>query len=61
MEIEENNPNDINIPETMEDSSFLRDKNINKERKGILNFHNRMNTRQNQLSSAEIRLRKDIE
>ena len=61
MEIEENNSNDVNTLESMEDSIYQRDKNLNKERRGILNFHNRMNIRQNQLSSAEIRLRKDIE
>jgi ubiquitin-protein ligase len=61
MEIEENNSNDVNALESMEDSIYVRPRNINKERRGILNFHNRMNTRQNQLSSAEIRLRKDIE
>ena len=61
MEIEENNSNDVNALESMEDSIYVRPRNINKERRGILNFHNRMNIRQNQLSSAEIRLRKDIE
>jgi ubiquitin-protein ligase len=61
MEIEENNSNDVNTLESMEDSIYVRPRNINKERRGILNFHNRMNIRQNQLSSAEIRLRKDIE
>ena len=61
MEIEENNSNDVNALESMEDSIYARPRNINKERRGILNFHNRMNIRQNQLSSAEIRLRKDIE
>ena len=61
MEIEENNSNDVNTLESMEDSIYVRPRNINKERRGILNFHIRMNIRQNQLSSAEIRLRKDIE
>ena len=61
MEIEENNLNEINMLEPIEDSNYVRDKNINKERKGILNFHNKMYSKQNQLSSSEIRLRKDID
>ena len=61
MEIEENNLNDINMLDYSLNSNGSGGNQINRGRRGVLNFHNKMNNRQNQLSSSEIRLKKDIE
>ena len=61
MEIEENNLSSINNLDSNINTNDLGGNRINRERRGVLNFHNKMNNRPNQLSSSEIRLRKDIE
>ena len=61
MEIEENNLNDINMHDYSLNSNISGGNQVNRGRRGVLNFHNTMNNRQNQLSSSEIRLKKDIE
>ena len=60
MEIEENNLNDINM---FDQTIYFQGQNqIKSEKRGFFNFRNKTNiNKPNQLSSSEIRLKKDIE
>ena len=59
MEIEENNSNDINMFD--QTINYQGQNQIKREKRGFFNFHNKSNYKSNQLTSCEIRLKKDIE
>ena len=59
MEIEENNLNDINMFD--QTINYQEQNQIKREKRGFFNFHNKSNFKPNQLTSCEIRLKKDIE